>query len=587
MSTLDRVLERLERTRQEGRGHKALCPAHADVNPSLSVLEADDGKVLLRCHAGCDTEEILKALGLDWRDLFPEDSSPTNGARRIVATYDYRDEAGELLYQGVRYDPKDFRQRRPDGSGWAWKLNGTRRVLYRLAEVMQAVERGEPVWVVEGEKDADALSGLGFTATTNAGGAEKWRPEYTDTLSGADVVICGDRDEAGRKHVQQVAEALTGTAREVRVLFPPDSTKDVGEFVADVRSDDERGEVRKLLLDAVSRAPIFLSTTKESTVVETNGMLPFAPMVQALSEVPAEPEWLWHGYVAPGCITLIAGRPKVGKSTLAFGVLEALGKGEAFVSLQASQAGVLLLSEERPDTLAEKQRRFNLNGSVDLLMRHQVRDTPWSDVVDQAVRYCEEREISVLVVDTWDKWASLAGDSENSAGHVLEALEPLLRAAGKGLAVVIVAHQRKAAGTHGEAVRGNNALTGGVDVVIEVERPTSDVSPTVRILRAISRFACTSEELAVDLTEDGYRACGNEEAVKVQVEKSRTWDALCALEESDAKAVAELVEVSDSTARRRLNELVEEGYAQRSGEGKRTLPTAGHSQKRFPPTHIS
>ena len=172
---------------------------------------------------------------------------------------------------------------------------------------------------------------------------------------------------------------------------------------------------------------------------------------------------------------LDAGRPKVGKSTLTFGALEAFGKGQPFVALKVAKAGVLLLSEERPDTLAEKQRRFNLNGSVDLLMRHQIRDTPWPAVVEQAVRYCEERDISVLVVDTWDKFASLAGDAENSAGHVLEALEPLQRAAGEGLAVVIVAHQRKASGSFGEAVRGNNALTGGVGVVVEVERPSSDV----------------------------------------------------------------------------------------------------------------
>ena len=73
--------------------------------------------------------------------------------------------------------------------------------------------------------------------------------------------------------------------------------------------------------------------------------------------------------------------------------------------------------------------------------------------------------------------------------------------------------RKKASGTHGEAVRGNNALTGGVDVVHEVERPTADVSRAVRILRAISRFGCTPEKIAVELTDDGYRACGNEEAV--------------------------------------------------------------------------
>ena len=287
---------------------------------------------------------------------------------------------------------------------------------------------------------------------------------------------------------------------------------------------------------------------------------------------PDEPEWTWNGYAAPGSITLIAGRPKVGKSTLVFGAVEAFSTGSRFIDRDTARSSVLLLSEERQDTLAEKQRRFNLNGSVDLLMRHQVTDTSWPEVVEEAVAYCELRGIKVLVIDTWDKWAGLGGDAENSACDVLSALEPLQRAAASGLTVVIVAHQRKAHGSHGEAVRGNNALTGSVDVIVEVERPTSEVGPGVRVLKAVSRFSATPEELAAELTEDGYEARGDEEAVRDRAEKARAWDAVLSLGSATSKQVAELCDLSDSTARRRLNQLVDDRHASREGEGGKADP---------------
>src|SRR5262249_26307930 len=137
----------------------------------------------------------------------------------IIATYDYNDESGVLLFQVVRRATKDFRQRRPNGKGgWIWLLGNTRRVLYRLPEVGGAVASGRMVLVVEGEKDADNLRKLGFTATCNAGGDSKWRAEYNESLHDADVVIIEDNDDAGRAHVAQVASSLHCIAQRVRAL---------------------------------------------------------------------------------------------------------------------------------------------------------------------------------------------------------------------------------------------------------------------------------------------------------------------------------------------------------------------------------
>jgi hypothetical protein len=137
---------------------------------------------------------------------------------KIVATYPYVDELGEPLFEVVRFEPKDFRQRRRNGAGWAWNLDGVRRVLYRLPDVLAAVATRIRVFIVEGEKDVAALVALGACGTTCPGGANKWREEYTETLRGARVVIIGDHDEAGRKHAHHIAAELHVVAAEVRVI---------------------------------------------------------------------------------------------------------------------------------------------------------------------------------------------------------------------------------------------------------------------------------------------------------------------------------------------------------------------------------
>ena len=146
-----------------GDGWLAKCPAHDDRKASLSIGVGGDGRTLLHCHAGCALDDILAAAHLEQTDLFPEQQT---SKKTIVATYHYHDEGGRHLYHAwVRFDPKDFKQRRADGM---WSLKGVRRVLYRLPEL-----QGQLVaYVVEGEKDADRLRSIGLPGTTAPGGAE-------------------------------------------------------------------------------------------------------------------------------------------------------------------------------------------------------------------------------------------------------------------------------------------------------------------------------------------------------------------------------------------------------------------------------
>jgi len=228
---LNNILRHFPGAKKNGNGYKATCPVHDDKTPSLSINVGEAGNVLLHCHAGCEFEAILASIGLTAKDLYP-DSQP-KPKTRIVATHDYRDETGKLLFQAVRIEPKKFYQRRPDGDRWINNLNGTRRVLYRLPELLKA-DKAFSVFIVEGEKDVDNLLLIEVIATCNPQGAGKWKDEYSEFLKGRRCVILPDNDEAGEEHANAVAKSLLGRAEDVSILRLPDLPEkgDVSDWIA-------------------------------------------------------------------------------------------------------------------------------------------------------------------------------------------------------------------------------------------------------------------------------------------------------------------------------------------------------------------
>lgn len=238
---LTEFLQRLPDARPVGRNWRARCPAHNDRNPSLSIREGSDGRILIKCHAGCATEAVVGALGLRMGDLMPPDWRQAPPVRyQVAATYDYRDEQGALLYQAVRMVPKAFRLRRPAGRGrWTWDAVGVRRVPYRLPELIAVVREGAAaVFIVEGEKDADSLWRLGLPATTNLGGAGKWGPAETEALRSLpgrpEYLILPDNDLAGARHGAEVSFLLRQAGVHARVVelpgLPPKG--DVSDWLA-------------------------------------------------------------------------------------------------------------------------------------------------------------------------------------------------------------------------------------------------------------------------------------------------------------------------------------------------------------------
>ncbi|MBQ3183981.1 MAG: hypothetical protein IJB57_09980 [Clostridia bacterium] len=216
---LNEFLSKLEKVKKINFSeYTASCPAHDDRNPSLSV-SGKDGKILLHCHGGCTPEEIVSAMGLKMSDLFTEADRRPVCDNRPERTHVYRDAEGNTLARKLIYRKEDGSKyalwERLERGVWHKGLGETKAPLYRLNELIDS----NMIYIVEGEKDVDTMFDLGYTATTSPKGAGgKWEPEYNDHLSGKDIVIISDNDEAGEKYAKTVKEGLVSCAASIRVV---------------------------------------------------------------------------------------------------------------------------------------------------------------------------------------------------------------------------------------------------------------------------------------------------------------------------------------------------------------------------------
>ncbi len=227
------ILNKLKHVKQNGDGGwmaECPCPGHSSPDGHFTIKDTGD-KALVTCFNTHTYQDICKALGFDSLTYSHNGNGHLNTApKEISKVYPYQDESGKVIFEVVRFIPKDFRQRRPDGT---WGLQGVTPTIYHLPEVKAAIAKGETLYICEGEKDADNLhAALGVTATTNPMGAEKWRDSYSVLLSDAKpVVIISDNDAAGRRHVQKVAASLHKIKVLSKILDMPDGKKDITDWI--------------------------------------------------------------------------------------------------------------------------------------------------------------------------------------------------------------------------------------------------------------------------------------------------------------------------------------------------------------------
>lgn len=519
--------------KRNGVGWQARCPGHEDTTPSLSISEGMDGRVLLCCHAGCSVDEILGALAMQKRELFADGGS--NG-REIVATYDYVDESGALLSQVVRFFPKDFRQRRPDGAGgWTWKLDGTRRVLYHLPEVLAAVKAGQRVWLCEGEKDADALRAKGYAATCNPGGAGKWRPAYSETLHDADVVVVADKDAPGRAHARDVAKALQGIAAKV-VTVEPAEGKDVSDHLA---------AGRKLA---------------ELVPVTIEGLTHIRDL---LAEPDDAVSWIVEGLLPAGGLSVFGGKPKGGKSTTARAIALRVCRGEPVLGRTTTKGPVVYLGLEDPRRVTKGHlRTLGATAADDLYVFTGTRPEAalaWLEGVLAKV------DPVLVAVDTLQH---LLGVSDlNDYARVVAALGPVLGLVRSRRAhMMLVHHAGKGDRTGFDAILGSTAIVGTVDVALLLRRRDDNT-------RTLATLQRTGEDLPESVLVLDAHQEPRIEGTRADYDAKQAGERVLAWlatqpEPVTRKAVEEAVEGRAELVRAALYKLVDEDKVTRTGAGK-------------------
>ncbi|OAI26386.1 MULTISPECIES: primase-helicase family protein [Methylomonas] len=246
-ATIKKILSQSKKVTQDSKGYMMCCPAHDDKNPSLSMGVGRDGRVLLKCFAGCTIEQVVAGFGLRLSDLHP------NEKRNIVAEYSYKDAKGEEVFQIVRLEPKSFYVRQNQDGRWVYNQKGVHLVPFRLPKLNKAVKEKRQVFIVEGEKDCNNMvKRFKLTATTFPFGAKKWQAHYAKYFKNARIVIVPDNDAVGREHAQMVAEKLNDVAKEIRIVSLPD-LPDKGDISDWIR----QGGTKEAFLALVEDTPLW------------------------------------------------------------------------------------------------------------------------------------------------------------------------------------------------------------------------------------------------------------------------------------------------------------------------------------------
>jgi hypothetical protein len=313
---------------------------------------------------------------------------------------------------------------------------------------------------------------------------------------------------------------------------------------------------------------------------------PATPAIRFLSAAelkaatPPEPDWLIGQLVAMGNVTILGGRPKAGKSTLAFAAASACATAATrFLGQPLLPSPVVYVSEESAGTLVHKMPDSE---RLRILTRENAwPKPPWPELVAAAVAEAKRVGALLLIVDTLPHWAALPPEREKDSGAALQTMERLLEAAAGGLGVLALAHTRKGGGEEGEGLRGSSAFAGACDIILELDRVPE--APRQRVVLSLSRYPQTPGTLVVEMDDTGeWRVVSSDEersdaqTIAKRNRAASDRQALTdALGQGDPLTRAELEESLGVPSRQWhsiLDEAVKAGQVSRIGAGKRGDP---------------
>lgn len=546
--------------RPSGRGWMARCPAHDDRTPSLSIREADDGRVLVRCHAGCTQEDVIGALqemSLWYRPpnvtgMIPNPKPvPSPHISRVengepTAIFHYVDADGITIATKARFDGPDgtkrFQWGLPDDQGWTG-LHGMRTrdlPLYGLRRLVES-DRHKQVWVVEGEKCVDALEAIGEVAVSLPGGAaQKDFGNGLEVLKGRIVTLFPDNDQPGQGLMIRVAAKLM----------------DVGGSLmkVDVASLDlpEGGDVADFLYaggELPDLNPLTVDVDDSDRMVWSHRQLLHANLPPL--------EYVIEGLVVDAGLTLLGGKKKTGKSWMALQMAQTVAEGEPFLGRPTTQGSVIYFAlEDGPRRLSH--RLNSTHAAEDLPIRYRLKMISLDGGnVDDIEKVIEMECPRLVIIDTLAAAKSGKAD-ENAAGPMADITNALRRVAQRcGVAIVLVVHHgKRLTGNVGDDVRGSSASAAAADVILGLYKKDGK-----HVLEAEGRDI-EDASMRLDFDADGswgYLLVGDHRRINRDESDTEIIRAVAELGEADAKAVADALNKTRQTVHPHLRRLVVDG----------------------------
>ncbi len=537
---------------------KVKCCFHDDKEPSLSINFKTG---LFHCFA-CGAEGSIFDFHMRQNHLsFPESIEDIgrfaglNGKKksREVAAYDYTDETGKLIYQVVRFEnPKDFRQRRPDEKGgWIWNLEGVKFVPYNLPEVLKA----ETVYIVEGEKDANTLNKIGLVASTNSGGAEKWKSELNQWFDSKNIIILPDNDEPGRKHALAVAGNLSPIGYSVKIVTLP-GLSDKGD-TTDWMKDHTRDE----LLAVVEQTEIWQGKTNTS-------ILDSLFKWNDIAYLDVSIEWALSGLIPEGAINLLFCPGGGGKSWLMMQLSKAIANGESFFGIPTKQTPIYYVDFENPMAVV-KDRRVKIGEAENFFYWHLACKIPPPKLDSTEWTLYKELPAGLIVFDTLRASHSLEENNSKDMALILERLKELRTL---GFTIVLLHHTSKADKLTPKA---STAIIDLADHVLILDRMNSKNSKDFDI-NDTYRFGCTiktrfepNEVFLSFNPEKGFMIHDDPDIEPLEVMQDILKKENKELNQSEFKTlIMEKMKMSDRRVRDLIKKGTEQFWTYREGEKK-------------------
>jgi AAA domain len=585
---LDNVLAHLKGVRTSLRGWKACCPAHADREPSLSIGLGEQGQVLLKCFAGCPIERITEAMGLTLTDLFPDGTSERaslNGAHHAPLTLldlalekqlpwrflfhlgvmDYPSGGLHIPYHlvdGTLAPRSRIRTALIAREGSRWSKGDGKIVPYGLERLEEARKAGELV-LVEGESDCWTLWYQGFPALGIPGAEMAGTLEESALAGVGQVYIVQEPDAAGATFVNTLVNRLKGwqwpgKAAVVRLA----GAKDPSELY----KQDRQG-FRAAFQHALEHAePLVLHRPPPvSSPAETT------PKVFSLQELLSWelPPVRWAiPEILPEGLTLLAGKPKLGKSWLALSAALSITSGGVALGAQpVSQGDVLYLAlEDNARRLQARTRQLlasmsGVPGGIDFAL-------DWPRLGEGGLASLEDYlkdhpRVRLVVIDTWARVAPPSGERRRSQYEGdYEALIPLKRLADTYRVSILAVHHLRKTGSSDvlDEITGSIGMTGAVDGMLILKRERGQAEATLFVTgRDIER----EQQLALsfDVTTALWSVIGNADEVCHTRARRAIFDLLReqGAEGMSPREIAEALEKNYHTTRSMLRKMEETG----------------------------